>query len=81
MLSECYMGCVTTVACMDVANNLPISEGGNDAPPLEEARANARLIARSPDMRALLVEMLDGDASLMALHMAQARRLIDAIDD
>lgn len=42
VLSEGYMGAVATV---DVGNGLPISEGGNDAPPLDEAKANLALIA------------------------------------
>ena len=37
ILSECYMGSVATIACIDLSNGLPISEGGNDQPVLEEA--------------------------------------------
>ncbi|WP_313666170.1 hypothetical protein [Shinella sp.] len=37
-----YMGAIATV---NVDNGLPIGEGGNDAPPAEEAAANMRYIA------------------------------------
>lgn len=37
-----YMGAIATV---HVDNGLPIGEGGNDAPPAEEAAANMRYIA------------------------------------
>lgn len=80
ILSECYMGSVATIACIDVDNRMPISEGGNDAPPLAEAQANARLITRAPELRALLVRMLDGDARDYALHMTEASLLIEEID-
>ena len=39
-------------------NGLPISEGGNDAPDLEQAKANARLIAAAPDLLEALEDML-----------------------
>lgn len=74
------MGSVATIACIDLSNGLPISEGGNDQPVLEEARANARLIVRAPDLRALLVRMLDGDGRDHALHMMEARRLVEECD-
>jgi len=42
-----YMGAIATV---HVDNGLPVGEGGNDAPPADEAAANMRHIARcSPD--------------------------------
>jgi hypothetical protein len=47
ILSEGYAG---AVAVMCIGNGLPISDGGNDAPPLQEAKANARLIAAAPDL-------------------------------
>ncbi len=37
-----YMGAIATV---HVDNGLPVGEGGNDAPPAEEAAANMRFIA------------------------------------
>lgn len=42
VLSEGYMGAVATV---HFNNDLPVGEGGNDAPPLSEAKANQRYIA------------------------------------
>jgi hypothetical protein len=74
------MGSVATIAGIGIANHLPIAEGGNDDPPLEEARANARLISRAPVLRDLMVRILEGDARDHAVHMAEARRLLDAID-
>lgn len=44
IVSECYAGAICTV---EVDNGLRIGEGGNDAPPLQEAKANARLIVRA----------------------------------
>ncbi|MPR62730.1 hypothetical protein D7027_13045 [Ochrobactrum intermedium] len=41
------MGCIATV---EVDNGRAVSDGGNDAPPLEEAVANMHLIAAAPDM-------------------------------
>lgn len=43
-----YMGCVATV---EPDNGLPIGGGGNDGAPLEEATANAHLLAAAPDLR------------------------------
>lgn len=53
ILAEGYMG---SIAQVTVGNGLPISQGGNDAPPLEEAKANGRLIAAAPEMLACLKE-------------------------
>lgn len=74
------MGSVATIACIDLSNRLPISEGGNDAPPLDEARANARLISRSPELRALLVRMIEGSPRDYPAHLDEARRLVREID-
>ncbi len=41
-----------------IDNGMSISEGGNDAPPLEEAKANATLIAAAPDMYEALKKVL-----------------------
>lgn len=51
VLCEKYAGSICEI---DIGNEKPISEGGNDAPPLEEAKANAYLIAHAPDMLATL---------------------------
>ncbi len=42
VLSEGYMGSICTI---DVGSDLPPSEGGNDNPPLEEAKGNQLHIA------------------------------------
>lgn len=47
IVSECYAGAICTIA---IDNGLRIEDGGNDAPPIEEAKANARLIAAAPDL-------------------------------
>ena len=47
ILAPIYMGSVASVS-VDTGKN--IREGGNDSPPLEEARANARLIAAAPEL-------------------------------
>lgn len=56
ILAEGYMGAIATI---QVDNGKSISEGGNDSPPLEEAKANAHLIAAAPD---LLKTLQDFDA-------------------
>lgn len=48
VVSESYAGGICSV---DVNNGIPsISDGGNDAPPLEEAKANGIVIALVPDL-------------------------------
>lgn len=47
VLSEGYAGAVADVR---IGNGRPIGDGGNDCPPLEEAKANAHLIAAAPEM-------------------------------
>lgn len=58
VLSEGYMGSICTIS---VDNGKPITAGGNDSPPLAEARANAHLIAAAP----VLLEALE---SLIGLY-------------
>lgn len=48
ILSE--TGIFGAVASVHVNNGLSISDGGNDAPSEEEAKANQRLIAAAPDL-------------------------------
>lgn len=47
VVSEFYAGAVCVV---ETDNGKRISEGGNDAPVLSEAKANAHLIAAAPEM-------------------------------
>ena len=47
VLSEGYMGAVCSV---HIDNGKSFVAGGNDCPPAEEAKANARLIAAAPDL-------------------------------
>lgn len=46
-----YMGAIASV---HVGNGLPIGEGGNDAPPADEAAANMKLIAAAPELLDML---------------------------
>lgn len=55
VLAESYCGAVCTV---EIDNGLRVGDGGNDAPPLEEAKANAHLIAAAPELFYALVEVL-----------------------
>lgn len=53
-----YAGGIATV---HVDNGIPlISEGGNDCPPLEEAKANGHLIAAAPDLDEALAAVVPG---------------------
>ena len=60
VISESHAGAICEIK---IDNRKRIARGGNDAPPLEEAKANARLIAAAPEMLAALeaqVEHLKG---------------------
>ena len=61
VFSETCMGAVATVG---VNNDMSISEGGNDDPPLEEAKANQLFIATfdPPTVRRLLALALRSSA-------------------
>ncbi len=52
ILSEGYAGGIATI---EQRIDLPIGEGGNDAPPEQEAIANARLIAAAPELAEALM--------------------------
>lgn len=47
LAENAYMG---SIAEITIDNGLSVGEGGNDAPPLHEAIANARLIASAPEL-------------------------------
>lgn len=55
VLSEGHMGSIATV---DIDNGLEIGKGGNDSPALEEAIANAHLIAAAPELYAELAHLV-----------------------
>lgn len=59
ILSEGYAGSIAEVS---VGNGKPVGDGGNDAPPYDEAVANMRLIAAAPDLL---------EACRLALNMAE----------
>lgn len=53
-------GYAGSICIISVNNGIAsISEGGNDCPPLEEAKANARIIAAAPDLLEALELMVD----------------------
>ena len=54
VFAEGYMGCVAEV---HVDNGLPISEGGTDDPPREEARANLLLLSQAKRLLFALTEI------------------------
>ncbi len=57
ILDESYAGGIATIHVWN--GTLSISDGGNDAPPEEEAIANAHLIAEAPKLYKALKECLD----------------------
>lgn len=81
ILSERYMGAIAEIR---IDNGLPISEGGNDCPPLEEAKANGRLIAAAPDLFEIVTRMvkeaddLAQSLGLDRIHEAEESLLADA---
>jgi hypothetical protein len=71
--SICEEGYCGGIATIHVDNGKDIGEGGNDGPPLAEARANGIFIAASrADIPALLSHITDLEAEL-----AEAREAID----
>jgi hypothetical protein len=73
VVSGSYNGAICTVA---VDNGITlISEGGNDAPPQEEAKANARLIAAAPDLLAFVRSIAGFDKDFAR---GETKPLIDA---
>lgn len=47
VLADAYAG---SICAISIDNGLKIADGGNDSPPLEEAKANARIIRAAPDL-------------------------------
>ncbi len=63
VLSEGHAGSICTIS---ISNEKPVSDGGNDCPPVAEAAANARLIAAAPELLSVVRDMFDNpDARLM----------------
>lgn len=83
IVSEGYAGGIATV---HVDNGIAIiAEGGNDCPPLEEAKANSRLIAAAPELYDFvdriskitdIGQSADEDARLLVALRGIATRLI-----
>lgn len=63
VLSSGYAGSICTI---DFDNGKAISDGGNDSPPLDEAKANGLLIAAAPDLLAFAIEFKEAWDSGMA---------------
>jgi len=81
ILSE--TGIMGAVASVHVDNGLKISDGGNDAPPKDQAAANMRHIARcDPNtIRTLATEVLETRALLASLDVDRLEEIItDSID-
>ena len=57
------MGSICTIS---ISDGKTISEFGNDCPPLDEAKANARLIAAAPDLLDALQEMVQWQMDSMS---------------
>lgn len=51
--------CLGGIATVHVGNGMPISDGGNDCPPLPEAQANACLIAAAPELLKACSDWID----------------------
>ena len=75
ILDEGYAGGIATI---HVHNEIEsISHGGNDAPPIEVAKANSRLIAIAPETYELMLEI---KKFLYANPSIEAQKLIEEID-
>ncbi len=55
VVCEFYAGAICTI---HFDNGKAISDGGNDAPPLEEAKANAQAISALPDLIEALLDLV-----------------------
>jgi hypothetical protein len=62
ILAEGYMGAIAEV---HFDNGLRIGNGGNDCPPIEEAKANARLMAAAPELLEALQDAREQFAALV----------------
>ena len=72
-----YMGAIATV---HVDNGLPIVEGGNDAPPAEEAAANMRYIAACNPVAISELLALARQAEALQRENAELRKKLEACD-
>jgi len=79
--TECKCTCIIShfpgfcggIADIEIDNGKLVGEGGNDGPPLEEAKANAFLIAAAPEMYAMIEKVCKSntdplDAERLALN-------------
>ncbi len=90
VVDEGYAGGICTV---HVDNGLLVGEGGNDAPPRDEAIANMRLIAAAPEMLEVLKGILeypregnprrsvDGYPAELAYDEFAYKRMVDSYRD
>lgn len=57
----CDEGFAGGICTIHVGNGLPIGEGGNDAPPREQAIANMHLIATAPELLQIAKDLIEED--------------------
>lgn len=72
VLCDGYFGAICTV---HVSNGLLVSDGGNDDPPLEEAKANGRLIANAPQDLAWLLDRVAELEQQIVVHECEVSQL------
>jgi len=65
VVDEGYAGGICTI---HIGNGKPIGEGGNDAPPREQAIANMHLIAAAPELFAVARYLLLVDFDMFTEH-------------
>jgi hypothetical protein len=79
VLSEGYFGSICDIG---VDNGKCVSKGGNDDPPLEEAKANARLISAAPDLLVALKDLVaEYDGAVLPPKVSAARAAISKAEE
>lgn len=76
ILAEGYCGSVCEIS---VDNGKLVGEGGNDSPPLEEAKANAQFIALAPTMVEIIKELQADIQRLKDIALREITKSQDSI--
>lgn len=71
VLTEGMFGAICSV---HIDNGKNINDGGNDCPPADEAKANARLIAAAPDLLSALIQAHDTMLILSPNDLSRSQR-------